>query len=120
MKKIEAVIRPERISSVKARLIEIGVGGMTLIDASGWSKERELHLQWRGQKIAYDLVPKIKIEIIVPDEVAESVIKSITETAKTEDGHAGDGIIFVSTIDKAISIGGPGADEKGKEAISSS
>jgi nitrogen regulatory protein P-II 1 len=120
MKKIEAIIRPERISSVKARLIEIGVGGMTLIDASGWSKERELHLQWRGQKIAYDLVPKIKIEIIVPDEVADSVIKSIIETAKTEDGHAGDGIVFVSTIDKSISIGGPRADEKGKEVISSS
>lgn len=120
MKKIEAVIRPERISNVKARLIEIGVGGMTLIDASGWSKERELHLQWRGQRIAYDLVPKIKIEIIVPDELADRVIKSILETAKTEEGHAGDGIIFVSTIDKSISIGGPSTENNGKEVIHSS
>lgn len=120
MKKIEAVIRPERISNIKARLIEIGVGGMTLLDASGWSKERELHLQWRGQKIAYDLVPKIKIEIVVPDAVAEAVIKSILETAKTDEGHAGDGIIFVSTIDKSISIGSPHAENNEKNAIHTS
>ena len=64
LKKIEAIVRPEKISRLKSELLKLGIGGMTLTDVSGWSKGRELHLQWRGQKIAYDLVPKIKIEVV--------------------------------------------------------
>lgn len=103
MKKIEAIIRPEIISSVKTRLMEMKVG-VTLVEVTGWSKERELHLQWRGQKIAYDLVPKMKLEIVVPDHMADEIVKSVLETARTEGGHVGDGVIFISTVEEAVNI----------------
>jgi nitrogen regulatory protein P-II 1 len=87
---------------VKERLRQLGVGGMTISTVSGWSKQRELHLQWRGQPVAYDLLPKAKFEIIVSDNRLDSVIQAITESART--GEHGDGVIFVSTIDQAINI----------------
>jgi nitrogen regulatory protein P-II 1 len=102
MKRIDAIIRSERMSVVKERLRQLGVGGMTISTVSGWSKQRELHLQWRGQPVAYDLLPKAKFEIVVPDNIMDSVIQAITESART--GEHGDGVIFVSTIDQAINI----------------
>jgi nitrogen regulatory protein P-II 1 len=87
---------------VKERLRQLGVGGMTISTVSGWSKQRELHLQWRGQPVAYDLLPKAKFEIVVPDNLMDSVIQAITESART--GEHGDGVIFVSAIDQAINI----------------
>jgi nitrogen regulatory protein P-II 1 len=87
---------------VKERLRQLGIGGMTISTVSGWSKQRELHLQWRGQPVAYDLLPKAKFEIIVPDNQMNSVIQAITESART--GEHGDGVIFISTIDQAINI----------------
>ena len=102
MKRIDAVIRSERMPLVKERLRQLGIGGMTISTVSGWSKQRELHLQWRGQPVAYDLLPKAKFEIIVPDDRMDSVIQAITESART--GEHGDGVIFVSTIDQAINI----------------
>ncbi len=82
MKKIEAVIRPEKMLDVKDRLVAIGVGGMTVTDATGWSKQRELHLQWRGQKIAYDFIPKIKLEIVVPDNMLDETVQAILLAAE--------------------------------------
>lgn len=102
MKKIDAIIRSERMPLVKERLRQLGVGGMTISTVSGWSKQRELHLQWRGQPVAYDLLPKAKFELIVPDDRMDSVIQAITESAKT--GEHGDGVIFISTIEQAINI----------------
>ena len=102
MKRINAVIRSERMPLVKERLRQLGIGGMTISTVSGWSKQRELHLQWRGQPVAYDLLPKAKFEIIVPDDRMDSVIQAITESART--GEHGDGVIFVSTIEQAINI----------------
>jgi nitrogen regulatory protein P-II 1 len=102
MKKIDAVIRSERMPIVKERLRQLGIGGMTISTVSGWSKQRELHLQWRGQPVAYDLLPKAKFEIIVRDNQMDSVIQAITESART--GEHGDGVIFISTIDQAINI----------------
>ena len=87
---------------VKERLRQLGIGGMTISTVSGWSKQRELHLQWRGQPVAYDLLPKAKFEIIVTDDRMDSVIQAITESART--GEHGDGVIFVSTIEQAINI----------------
>ena len=100
MKKVDAIIRSERMPLVKERLRQLGIGGMTISTVSGWSKQRELHLQWRGQPVAYDLLPKAKFEIIVPDDRMDSVIQAITESART--GEHGDGVIFVSTIEQAI------------------
>ena len=102
MKRIDAIIRSERMPVVKERLRQLGVGGMTISTVSGWSKQRELHLQWRGQPVAYDLLPKAKFEIFVPDNLMDSVIQAITESART--GEHGDGVIFVSAIDQAINI----------------
>ncbi len=102
MKKIDAIIRSERMPLVKERLRQLGIGGMTISTVSGWSKQRELHLQWRGQPVAYDLLPKAKFEVIVPDDRMDSVIQAITESART--GEHGDGVIFISTIEQAINI----------------
>jgi nitrogen regulatory protein PII len=79
--------------------------GMTILDASGWSKMREFHLQWRGQDIAYDLVPKVKLEVVIPDSQLDSVVQAITESARTEEGEHGDGVIFIFTIDEVVNIG---------------
>jgi nitrogen regulatory protein P-II 1 len=103
LKKLEAIIRPERITIVKQRLQQLHVGGMTILDATGWSKQREFHLQWRGQEIASDLVPKVKLEVVIPD------------SAKTDEGEHGDGVIFVTTVDEAVNIG---TSHKGEKVIS--
>ncbi|MFY9797379.1 MAG: P-II family nitrogen regulator [Candidatus Nitrosopolaris sp.] len=102
MKKVEAIVRVERLPIVKEHLREIGIGGMTITHVSGWSKQRELHLQWRGLPVSYDLIPRSKFEIIIPDDQLDFVLKTITENART--GEHGDGLIFVSNVEEAINI----------------
>ena len=102
MKKIEAIVRAEVMSSVKERLREMGVSGMTITTVMGWSKQRELHLQWRGRPVSYDLIPRTKFEIVAPDSQLDDIIQAIIETART--GEPGDGIILVSTVEQAINI----------------
>lgn len=109
MKKIEAIVRTETLPVVKEKLRAIGIGGMTISNVSGWSKQRELHLQWRGQPVAYDLLPRIKFEVVIPDSQQELVIKSIIESART--GEHGDGVIFVTQIESAINISTMEKDE---------
>lgn len=75
---------------------------MTISTVSGWSKQRELHLQWRGQPVAYDLLPRVKFEIVIPDEHLDRTVQTIIESART--GESGDGIVFVTTIEQAINI----------------
>jgi nitrogen regulatory protein P-II 1 len=111
MKKIEAIIRAERMPVVKEQLRQIGIGGMTVSTVSGWSKQRELHLQWRGSPVSYDLIPRTKFETIVQDDKVDEVIQVIVEHART--GEHGDGVIFVSTIEKAVNIATLNRDEKG-------
>jgi nitrogen regulatory protein P-II 1 len=112
MKKIEAIVRTETLPVVKEKLRAIGIGGMTISNVSGWSKQRELHLQWRGQPVAYDLLPRIKFEVVVPDSQEELVTKSIIESART--GEHGDGVIFVTPVELAINIS---TMERGDKAI---
>lgn len=102
MKKIEAIVRTELMSNVKERLRELGVAGMTVSTVSGWSKQRELHLQWRGLPVSYDLVPKVKFEIVVPDSQVEDTVQAIVETART--GEHGDGIVSITNVERAINI----------------
>lgn len=111
MKRIEAIIRSERMPVVKEHLRQIGIGGMTVSAVSGWSRERELHLQWRGSPVSYDLVPKVKFETIVSDDKVDSVIQGIIEHART--GEHGDGVIFISTVEQAINITTLNRDDKG-------
>ena len=114
MKKIEAIIRPEKVTIVKQRLQQQGIGGMTILEATGWSREREFHLQWRGQEIAYDLIPRVKVELVIPDAKLGSVVDAITQSAKTEGGDQGDGVIFISTVESAVNIA---TSVKGEEVI---
>jgi nitrogen regulatory protein P-II 1 len=103
MKKIEAIIRAERMPVVKEHLRQIGIGG--------WSRERELHLSWRGSPVSYDLIPRTKFEAIVSDDKVEEVIQVIVEHART--GEHGDGVIFVSTIERAVNITTLNRNDKG-------
>jgi nitrogen regulatory protein P-II 1 len=112
MKKLEAIVRPEKMPVVKEKLRQLGIGGMTIYDVSGWSKQRELHLQWRGQPVTYDLLPKFKFEILVDDSQQDAVVQAIVEASRT--GEHGDGIIFVSTVEQAINIA---TLDKGEKSI---
>ena len=110
MKKVEAIIRSERMPIVKEKLRQMGIGGMTISTVSGWSRQRELHLQWRGQPVAYDLLPKVKFEMVVPDDQTDRVVQAVIESART--GEHGDGVVFVSTIEQAFNIATLDKDEK--------
>jgi nitrogen regulatory protein P-II 1 len=102
LKKIEAIIRTELMGDVKDRLRQLGVSGMTVSDVSGWSKQRELHLQWRGMPVAYDLIPRVKFEIVALDSQVEDIVQTIVETTRT--GEHGDGIVSISNVERAINI----------------
>ncbi len=102
MKKIEAIIRSEKLEKVAEKLKGIGVQGMTISQATGWSKERVMELHFRGSRIEVGLLPKVKFEVIVSKEEVERVVKTILESART--GELGDGIIFIHDLDEVISI----------------
>jgi nitrogen regulatory protein P-II 1 len=112
MQKIEAIIQPSRLDAVKEALIEIGVDGMTILEARGHGRQKGHTEFYRGREYTVDLLPKVKIELVVHDEAAEKVINAIVTTART--GHIGDGKIFVSRIDEAIRIRN---DERGDTAL---
>jgi nitrogen regulatory protein P-II 1 len=77
LKKIEAIIRAELMNDVKERLRDLGVLGMTIETVSGWSKQRELHLQWRGMPVSYDLMSRVKFEIVALDPQVEEIVHAI-------------------------------------------
>jgi nitrogen regulatory protein P-II 1 len=112
MQKIEAIIQPSRLDAVKDALIEIGVEGMTILEARGHGRQKGHTEFYRGREYTVDLLPKVKLELVVHDEAAEKVINAIVTTART--GHIGDGKIFVSHIDEAIRIRN---DERGETAL---
>jgi nitrogen regulatory protein P-II 1 len=112
MQKIEAIIQPSRLDAVKEALIEIGVEGMTVLEARGHGRQKGHTEFYRGREYTVDLLPKVKVELVVHDEAAEKVIQAILTTART--GHIGDGKIFVSRIDEAIRIRN---DERGETAL---
>jgi nitrogen regulatory protein P-II 1 len=112
MQKIEAIIQPSRLEAVKEALIEIGVEGMTVLEARGHGRQKGHTEFYRGREYTVDLLPKVKVELVVHDEAAEKVIQAILTTART--GHIGDGKIFVSRIDEAIRIRN---DERGETAL---
>jgi nitrogen regulatory protein P-II 1 len=112
MQKIEAIIQPSRLDAVKEALIEIGVEGITVLEARGHGRQKGHTEFYRGREYTVDLLPKVKVELVVHDEAAEKVIQAILTTART--GHIGDGKIFVSRIDEAIRIRN---DERGETAL---
>lgn len=112
MKKIEAIIRPFKLDEVKEALLEDGVRGMTITEVRGYGRQKGHKETYRGSEYEIEFVPKIKIEVIVDDEMAEKAIESILRIAKT--GQVGDGKIFISDISDAIRIR---TDESGPSAL---
>jgi nitrogen regulatory protein P-II 1 len=102
MKKVEAIIQPSRFDSVKEALLEIGVEGMTVTEVRGHGRQKGHTEVYRGREYVVDLLPKVKLEIILPDALTENVVAAILKAAKT--GKIGDGKIFVSKIDDSIRI----------------
>ncbi len=99
MKKIEAIIRPERLEQVKKALEEKGILAMTVIEVMGRGEQKGIKLQYRGGTMDVDLLAKLKLELYVPDEAVDSVMKTICDAART--GKFGDGRIFVSPVEKS-------------------
>jgi nitrogen regulatory protein P-II 1 len=102
MKKIEAVIKPFKLDEVKEALQDIGVQGMTVLEAKGYGRQKGHSELYRGAEYVIDFLPKIKIEVVVPDDLMEPVIEAITNAART--GKIGDGKIFVSEVLEVIRI----------------
>jgi nitrogen regulatory protein P-II 1 len=102
MKKIEAFIKPERFDFVKKALEEQGIIGMTITEVTGRGDQKGITIQYRGGSIEVDLIPKIKLEIVVKDEDAAKVIEIIKTSAKT--GRIGDGRIFVIPVERSIRV----------------
>jgi nitrogen regulatory protein P-II 1 len=97
MKKIEAIVRPERFEQIKKALEEKGFVGMTITDVRGRGEQKGIKLQYRGGTMEVDMLPKIKLEMFVHDEDAKAVMKTISDAGRT--GKFGDGRIFVSPVD---------------------
>jgi len=112
MLKIEAIIQPAKLDSVKEALIEAGIEGITIVEARGHGRQKGHTEYYRGREYVVDLLPKIKLEIFVLDELKDKVIDAILSSART--GHIGDGKIFISRIEDAIRIRN---DERGEAAI---
>lgn len=112
MKKIEAVIKPFKLDEVKDALQDIGVQGMTVLEAKGYGRQKGHSELYRGAEYVIDFLPKIKIEVVVADDLAPAVIDAIQTAAHT--GKIGDGKIFVSTLEDVIRIR---TGETGAQAI---
>jgi nitrogen regulatory protein P-II 1 len=110
MKKIEAIIKPFKLDEVKEALQEVGLQGITVLEAKGFGRQKGHTELYRGAEYVVDFLPKVKIEIVLADEMVEAAIEAIKKAAQT--GRIGDGKIFVSTIEGAIRIrtGESGAD----------
>ncbi len=112
MKKIEAIIKPFKLDEVKEALQEIGLQGITVIEAKGFGRQKGHTELYRGAEYVVDFLPKVKIEVVLPDDMVGKAVDAIQKAAKT--GRIGDGKIFVSTVEEAIRIR---TGETGTDAI---
>jgi nitrogen regulatory protein P-II 1 len=112
MKKIEAIIKPFKLNEVKLALNEIGIQGMTVMEVKGYGRQKGHTEIYRGSEYTVDFLPKIKIEIILPDNLVDAVLTAIRQSART--GKIGDGKIFVVPVDDVLRIR---TDERGEKAI---
>ena len=102
MKKIEAIIRPERLGPVRKAIEEVGYQGLTISDVRGHGTQRGITQQFRGTTYTVDILPKVRLELVVPDASVAKLLKAIVDAARTN--AVGDGKIFVSTIDDAVRV----------------
>ena len=112
MKKIEAIIKPFKLDEVKEALQEIGLQGITVIEAKGFGRQKGHTELYRGAEYVVDFLPKVKLEVVLSDEMLDKAVEAIQKAAKT--GRIGDGKIFISSIEEAIRIR---TGESGREAI---
>ena len=112
MKKIEAIIKPFKLDEVKEALQEVGLQGITVIEAKGFGRQKGHTELYRGAEYVVDFLPKVKLEVVVDDALAERVVEAIANAAQT--GRIGDGKIFVIPVDTAVRIR---TGERGSDAI---
>jgi nitrogen regulatory protein P-II 1 len=112
MTKIEAIIQPSRFEAVKEALADIGVEGMTIFEVRGHGRQKGHTEMYRGREYSVDLVPKVKIEMVLQDNLVESAINAVLKAAFT--GKIGDGKIFISRVDEAVRIR---SQERGDAAL---
>ena len=112
MKKIEAIIKPFKLDEVKEALNDIGIQGITVSEVKGFGRQKGHTELYRGTEYVVDFLPKIKMEIVLQDDLVAKVVETIVETAKTE--RIGDGKIFVLPIDEVVRIR---TGERGEEAV---
>jgi nitrogen regulatory protein P-II 1 len=112
MKKLEAVVRPHLLDAVKAALQEVGVAGMTIGEVRGFGRQKGHTETYRGSEYKVEFLPKIKIEIVLPDELVEKAVEAVLATAKT--GKFGDGKIFIYTLSDVVRIR---TAERGEDAL---
>ena len=112
MKKIEAIIKPYKLEDVKAALAEAGLLGMTVCEVRGFGRQKGHTELYRGAEYTVDFLPKVKVEVVVPDERADGALEAILKAAWS--GAIGDGKIFVSDVEQAVRIR---TGERGKEAL---
>lgn len=114
MRKIEAIIRPEKLDEVRKAIEAVGYPGITITEAEGHGKQKGVVQQWRGESYRVDFLPKVKLEIIAGEGDTERIIQSIIKTARTNGGAVGDGKIFISDIRDVVRIR---TGERGEAAI---
>ncbi len=112
MKKIEAIIKPFKLDEVKEALQEIGVQGLSVIEVKGFGRQKGHTELYRGAEYVVDFLPKVKIEVVLPDDQVEGAIEAIVDAARTD--KIGDGKIFVSSVEQAIRIR---TGETGEDAL---
>lgn len=113
MKKVEAIIRSERLQPVQDALDQLGASGLTVTEVMGCGRQKGYTEQYRGSRANISLLPKIKVESVVPDEITDAIVEAIVAAAYT--GEPGDGRIFVSSVEQAVRIR---TGERGEEVLS--
>ena len=112
MKKVEAIIKPFKLDEVKEALQEIGIQGLSVLEAKGFGRQKGHTELYRGAEYVVDFLPKVKVEVVVADDQLDAVIEAIIGAAKT--GKIGDGKIFVSPVEQAVRIR---TSEEGTDAL---
>ncbi len=102
MKKIEAIVKPFKLDEVREALAEVGVTGLTVTEVKGFGRQKGHTELYRGAEYVVDFLPKVKIEVVVPDKMVESAVEGIIKAART--GKIGDGKIFVTTVEQVVRI----------------
>ena len=112
MKKVEAIIKPFKLDEVKEALSEVGITGMTISEVKGFGRQKGHTELYRGAEYVVDFIPKIKVELVLPDELVEKAVETIVNAART--GRIGDGKVFIYPVEDAVRIR---TGEKGESAL---